>query len=59
VQDIRIILCHKLRPTKSAMIVIVSGGWLVAAVNERNPHEIVLLSCETPIFVFGHGGQEI
>jgi len=59
VQNIRIILCHELRPAESAMIVVVSGGWLVAAMNQRNSHEVVLLVCEAPIFAFGHDVQEI
>jgi hypothetical protein len=59
VQNIRIVLCHELRPAESAMIVIVSCGWLVAAMNDRNSHEVVLLVCKAPIFVFCHGVQEI
>ena len=59
VQNIRIILCHELGPAESAMIVVVSGGWLVAAMYERNSHEVVLLVCKAPIFVFSHGVQEI
>jgi hypothetical protein len=59
VQNIRIILCHELRPAESAMIVIVSCGWLVAAMNERNSHEVVLLVCKAPISVFSHGVQGI
>ncbi len=54
VENLWIILDHEFGPAESAMIVVVSFGWPIAAMNQRNPHKVILLACEAPIFVVDH-----